>query len=499
MEPAGNSSPRLVARIQDLRLAGLLAGALLTLAPALAHSAAPKLEAIQKNLGVARVSVQSLRFDSGTRQLPIDLHGWKVTLELEPVDLRAPGFRVLMQGADGQLREQTVDLDPTYRGSIPEIPGSAVGAMFRQGSLKATLALGDGRVFFVQPLSEIEPGSEPEQHAIYEGTDLLATGDEACATTELSVPVEPSLESGENTETAGLRIAELAFDTDFEYFNQNGGNYTTTVNDIQNIMSSVNAIYERDCEITHHLTLVIVRTTAADPYTSTDPGDMLDEFRAHWNASQTGVPRDVAHLMTGKNVDGGTIGIAAVGAVCNRSRAYGLSQTKFTTNMGRRVSLTAHELGHNWNADHCDGASPCYIMCSSVGGCDGLGLPSFEPVGIQAITSFAASRTCFGAPTAVDPSAPSNLIRLAAPSPSPFTGETTLRFYVERELTAELDVYDITGHRVARLADGVQSAGWHQVTWTGNDQDARRLGAGIYYARLRVGVATMTQKLVLLR
>jgi len=206
----------------------------------------------------------------------------------------------------------------------------------------------------------------------------------------------------------------------------------------------------------------------------------------------------VAHMMTGRELDGTTIGIAFLGSVCNRSRAYGLSQSHFTTNMGYRITLTAHELGHSWNANHCDAAIPCYIMCSNVGSCDGAGLPGFEPMAIDAITSFAASRSCFGAPVAVEEYAPDGSVRFAPPTPSPFTGETRLGFYLERDQWVALDVYDVRGNRVARLVEGRQPAGWHQVAWRGRDQSGHPVRAGVYFTRLEMVGSMVSHKLILL-
>ncbi len=494
MEPITLALGRSV-RLKAPTSIALAAGALLALAAPAALARTVEMAAVQQRLGVTRMSVQSLRFETQAPTLTIEVNGQRLTLELERSNLRAPGFRVLVETADG-VREVPAPEPTTYRGTVPEIPGSVVGGTIQDGRLRATIALGDGRLFFVQPLNELDPESDVDQHVVYDAADVIG-GQGTCAANEPQVIVPPGLDSEVGPRVAGLLTAELAFDADFEYFTQNGGNYSNTVNDIQNIMSQVNTVYERDCGITHHLTLVLIRTTAADPYTTTDAGALLNQFRDHWNSAQTAAPRDVAHLMTGKNLDGGTIGIAALGAVCNRSRAYGLSQSKFTTNNGRRVALTAHELGHNWNANHCDAVSPCNIMCSNDSGCDGMGLPNFEPMGIEAITSFAASRTCFGTPVAVDE--PAGMVRFSAPTPSPFSGVTNLSFYLEQSAPAELDIFDVSGHRVVRLAEGVQQPGWHQVSWRGRDQAGRRLDAGVYYARLRFAGRTLTHKLVFLR
>jgi hypothetical protein len=101
----------------------------------------------------------------------------------------------------------------------------------------------------------------------------------------------------------------------------------------------------------------------------------------------------VAHLFTGKNLDGSVIGIAYLGVVCDVNDAYGLSQSRYTTNFSLRVSLTAHELGHNWNAQHCDASPPCGIMCSSNGGCGG-DLTHFGATPLAAIIAWRNSAGC---------------------------------------------------------------------------------------------------------
>jgi Metallo-peptidase family M12/FlgD Ig-like domain len=475
---------------------GAFVAALSILAVSAAHAGATEVDALQQRLGVSRMSVQSLRLGSYERTIPLDLGGRHVTLVLERSDLRAPDFRVLVQAEDGALHESPAPPAANYRGTVLEIPGSVVGGTIRNGQLHAAVALGDGRLFYVQPLSEVDPESGPDRHAVYDAADVVDDGG-TCATSERQVIVPPVAEGG--AAATVIRTAEIAFDADFEFFTLNGSSVNATVADIENVMSAVNAVYERDCALTHQITTVIVRSVASDPYTSTDPTQVLTEFRNHWNASQTGVVRDVAHLMTGKNIDGGTIGISSVGAVCNRSRAYGVSQSRFTSNQGRRCTLTAHELGHSWNAVHCDGVTPCNIMCSSVGGCDGIGLPNFEPMGINAITSFAANLGCLTPPVGVGDTAPREAVRLAPPTPSPSTGETALSFFVPVSIRAELDICDVTGRLVARLASGTQEPGWHYLVWSGRDDDGRSVTSGVYYARLHASGATVTRTLIMLR
>ncbi|MGY8757528.1 MAG: zinc-dependent metalloprotease family protein, partial [Phycisphaerales bacterium] len=80
-----------------------------------------------------------------------------------------------------------------------------------------------------------------------------------------------------------------------------------------------------------------------DPYTATDAGTFLDQFRTEWNNNQGSVQRDVAHLFTGKNLSGGTIGIAWLGVVCD-NYGYGLVESDCCGSFGCTTDLSAHEL-----------------------------------------------------------------------------------------------------------------------------------------------------------
>ncbi|HJQ85046.1 MAG TPA: zinc-dependent metalloprotease family protein [Candidatus Binatia bacterium] len=450
-----------------------------------------------RRAGLNRSRPQLLRLSSA-RTLDVDLGDRRVHLRLEPSALRAPGFRVLVETAPGRLVEVTAPPAASWRGTIDGIPGAVVGGTIRDGRMRLALALPEGRTFYVQPVDDLAAAGDPTAHVVYEAAD--AEGEvAACATSEASDPVPDAPRDPGASATSGtpMRVAELAFDADFEFFTANGASVDSTIADIENVASAVNAVFERDVLITHQITAILVRSTVEDPYTATTPQTLLGQFRDHWLAAHGDVARDVAHLMTGNPLDGSG-GIAFLGSICSPTRGYGLSRSRFTTVLSHRCALVAHELGHGWNASHCDGDSPCHIMCSIINRCDGVGLPNFEPAGIAAIDSYAASRTCLGTATlAVDDRPPSRL-ELAPAAPTPFTDQTQLRFRLERAERVELAVYDVAGHRVARLLDGVREAGWHHVTWDARDARGHRVRSGLYYVRLRAGDAARSRALVLL-
>ena len=84
-------------------------------------------------------------------------------------------------------------------------------------------------------------------------------------------------------------------------------------------------------------------------------------------------------------------------------------------------------------------------------------------------------------------------ISLAA-YPNPFNPATTISFSIQRESRVSLVVYNLTGREIATLFDGMLSAGNHDLNFDGS-----AFAADIYFARLRAGEVTRTQKLIFIK
>lgn len=69
--------------------------------------------------------------------------------------------------------------------------------------------------------------------------------------------------------------------------------------------------------------------------------------------------------------------------------------------------------------------------------------------------------------------------------PNPFNPETTIRYQLPFEGRVTLAVYDLAGRLVAKLEQGVCSAGEHRVKWQGRDQIGRMVASGVYFYRLQ--------------
>lgn len=355
---------------------------------------APRVEAPLAIAGVTRFSVTDLALPLGVPeqvQVVLPIAGENRTLSLFHHSLRSSAFQVLVQDERGL---QPFDVGPTrtYRGTVLGVEGSGAAVSVIDGAISGMIDMGELGMFYVQPAREFDANQPANRHIVYSSADTIAPPG-MCGNdlVNLSVPdwmkaKQAGGEGGDGGEggIAGAQpnIAEIGFDADFEFFQKNSNSVTGTVNDIENVMNGVDFIYDRDVNIGYEFTTFIVRSNSSDPYTTNDIGDLLCEFRTTWNsAPESGIQRDVAQLYSGKSMVGSVIGLAWLGVLCNQSGndcsgfgnlAYSAVESRYTTVLSFRQSLSAHEIGHNWGATHCDGNGDCHIMCSANGACDGI-------------------------------------------------------------------------------------------------------------------------------
>ena len=83
--------------------------------------------------------------------------------------------------------------------------------------------------------------------------------------------------------------------------------------------------------------------------------------------------------------------------------------------------------------------------------------------------------------------------------PNPFNPVTDISYYLPASSDVLLEVYDVTGKRVATLERGRREKGPHIVMWQGVDDAGRSAASGIYFYRLRAGKEVVSKKMVLLR
>jgi hypothetical protein len=84
-------------------------------------------------------------------------------------------------------------------------------------------------------------------------------------------------------------------------------------------------------------------------------------------------------------------------------------------------------------------------------------------------------------------------------SPSIVRDETRIDYYVSRNSTVSLGVYDVAGKLVKTLASGSAAPGVRTATWNRTDNSGRRVANGTYFYRLAVDGKSVSSKAIVLK
>jgi hypothetical protein len=152
--------------------------------------------------------------------------------------------------------------------------------------------------------------------------------------------------------------------------------------------------------------------------TATAADQLLDQFESYRRATPQAASRGLAHLMTGRELDGSTVGISYMSTLCASQFDVSLSQTyldSFTSSL-----VAAHELGHNFGAPH-DGASgsacaatpQTYLMAPAVNGSN-----LFSQCSLDQIAPVVRAAGCLAVPSIADVA-----VEIASASVSGYTNQ----------------------------------------------------------------------------
>ena len=85
--------------------------------------------------------------------------------------------------------------------------------------------------------------------------------------------------------------------------------------------------------------------------------------------------------------------------------------------------------------------------------------------------------------------------------PNPFNPMTTIKYGLKEKADVRLEIYNSKGQKVRTLIDENQSAGYHNITWNGKDDNGRATSSGIYFYKLKTGDGkfSSTKKMILMK
>ena len=125
-----------------------------------------------------------------------------------------------------------------------------------------------------------------------------------------------------------------------------------------------------------------------------------------------------------------------------------------------------------------------------------VGLPYFALSATSPLVQAWFSRRCPGrSPYRLY--ALSNFGSLAALLSYPFWFEPA--FDLPRQSKVSLQIFDITGAKVADLLDAILETGHHSIIWNGKDDAGQPLASGVYFYRIRFDSAVAVKKMILLK
>jgi flagellar hook assembly protein FlgD len=84
-------------------------------------------------------------------------------------------------------------------------------------------------------------------------------------------------------------------------------------------------------------------------------------------------------------------------------------------------------------------------------------------------------------------------------SPNPFRQSVEISFKVPKAGPVEICVFDVSGRLVRRFELNAASPGRRSLHWYGDDQDSRKLPAGIYAYSVTTGGISSVGKIVMAR
>ncbi len=82
--------------------------------------------------------------------------------------------------------------------------------------------------------------------------------------------------------------------------------------------------------------------------------------------------------------------------------------------------------------------------------------------------------------------------------PNPFRNSTDIKFWVPEERSLTIQVIDLSGRRVNKLAQRQFPEGFHTIQWDGNGLNGERVSGGIYFLQIKSNNHSLYEKMILL-
>lgn len=367
--------------------------------------------ALSSHVSASRVEGITVAHSEPLQQMSLHKRGEVLQQKLRPAEALGLRFNAMGRTFDLELEPNVALIAASsrsllgddvgiYRGGLAGKPGSWTRIVIADGKPRGLIW--DGREMFA-----IEAGSDgvlaTAQSTIFRLADVtVEAGMLSCGA---SSPASNGAEFYNNVvrelkvmeqqapgATEELRIAAIA-DTSFT---DAQGSETAARDAILTRMNNLDGIYSQQLAVQITADLVTPFTAANDPFSAeTDAESLLDEVADFRFQNSSHTQRGLTHLLTGKNLDGSTAGIAYVGALCSSRFGAGLAEARRGVTIDSLIS--AHEIGHNFGASHdgdpmesCPNEPETFIMAPSVS----ISSNTFSPCSVSVMQVDVAAASC---------------------------------------------------------------------------------------------------------
>ena len=317
-----------------------------------------------------------------TGELRFRFAGTDFHFNLKPNNLRAPNYRAVETGPGGVRRTLPPQPVRTFKGTLAGREDTRGRFNLTGRGIEGVVFAPEG-LYYVEPLRNYLPSAPAGELVVYRQSDIKPSEARQCGA---SLPRRLQREVSRvatktESDTLTNYVADVATEADYEYVQRLGGSAEAN-SDIEGILNVIAEVYQNELLVTLRLSFQHAWATAEDPYTATTSEEVESEFVAYWSANFAQEQDfDLAHIWSGKP----TVSGSSRSRICTESRsadpndprlpdiAWGVAS--YSIGLAYRVTLPAHEMGHNFNATHTIDNNPPLPNCTStVMGIVGAGL-----------------------------------------------------------------------------------------------------------------------------
>jgi hypothetical protein len=226
------------------------------------------------------------------------------------------------------------------------------------------------KVYFIEPLRNLVPGAPREQVVIYSENDIIQKAGNCYATNSTASQRNSSIQKLQKLSAApSERIVDLALAIDNTTFKNHNSNLEETVNYVTTVINLASGLYRysfNDSLRFRISEMIVFDGSTTDTYFEANTQNILNNLNrfSPWATTGFKKPFDLAGLWYYSRSAGDTIGLANFGT-CNSRGNHVIREYGSTIAFMR--TLVAHEMGHNFTAQH-DAAGSSSIMAPAISG-----------------------------------------------------------------------------------------------------------------------------------